>query len=254
MPAASWRAEVGAAQAAAGFLTRLPLEGRGRPEAGGVGRGCWAFPLVGAALGALTAAVALAAEDPLTPLLAATLATTAGLALTGALHLDGLADSADGLGGDSRERSLAIMRDHAVGAYGAAAIVLDLIARVTLTAALLERSEALTALLAAGAISRATVVPLAFALPYAQPIPGAGAALSGALGGWRVAATVAIGAALAILAAGLGGLVALALAAMAVLLVARLAGRRLGGVSGDVLGAAVELAELAALLAFVALS
>lgn len=250
---AALAAELGAAKAAASFLTRLPLEDRDGPAAGGVARGCWAFPLIGAAVGALTAAVAVAADGALTPLAAASLAAAAGVLLTGALHLDGLADSADSLGGGSRERALEIMRDHSVGAYGAAAIALGLILRTALVSALLETSDALTPLIVAGALSRAAVLPLAFALPYARAVPGPGAALSGGLGPGRVALAIALAAGLAIALAGTDAIVALALGAAVVLAVGRFARRRLGGVTGDVLGATVELVELAVLLALVAL-
>jgi adenosylcobinamide-GDP ribazoletransferase len=253
MPAGRAREELRGAAAAASFLTRLPFGGHLGGGAEGVSRGCWTFPLVGAAAGTLTAAVAIVADGGLPPLAAATLAVAAGLLLTGALHLDGLADSADSLGGGSRERALEIMRDHAVGAYGAAAIVLDLILRIALVAALLERSDALVPLLVAGAISRAAAVPLALALPYAHAAPGPGAALSGRLRGRRVAFAVAIAATLAIVAAGTDGLVTLALAAAVVAVLGGFAKRRLGGITGDLLGATIELVELTVLLAFVAL-
>jgi adenosylcobinamide-GDP ribazoletransferase len=252
MPAGRARAELHAARAAASFLTRLPLEGRGGAGAEGVGRGCWAFPLVGGVVGALTGAIALAA-DGLVTLAAATLAVAAGLLLTGALHLDGLADSADSLGGSSRERALEIMRDHSVGTYGAAAIVLDLILRTGLVSTLLERSDVLVPLAVAGAVSRAAILPLALALPYARALPGPGAALSGRLRGGRVALGVALAATLAIAAAGSAGFVALALATAVVLALGHLAQRCLGGITGDVLGATIELAELAVLLALLAL-
>ena len=234
-------------RAASGFLTRLPL-GSGRDvSAADVARDAWAFPLVGAALGAAVAGVALAAELVLPSLAAAALAVAFGLIATGALHLDGLADSADSLGGRTRERALEIMRDHAVGAYGAAAITLDLILRVVLVGALLETSEALIALVVAGAVSRAAVLPLALRLPYARAEPGPGAALSGDLSGGRAALGIALAAALLPAIRGLDGLVVLALAALAVLAVGFLARRRLGGITGDVLGATVELVELAVL-------
>lgn len=239
-------------RAASGFLTRLPLGGARDVSGADVARGAWAFPLVGAALGAAVAGVALAADLALPPLAAAALAVAFGLFATGALHLDGLADSADGLGGRTRERALEIMRDHAVGAYGAAAITLDLILRVTLIATLLEEGEALAALVVAGTVSRAAVLPLALWLPYARAEPGPGAALSGQLTGGRATAGLAIAAALSLASLGLHGLGVLALAALVSLAIGLLARRRLGGVTGDTLGATVELVELTALAALVA--
>ncbi len=247
------RAEWWGVTGAAGFLTLLPLGRRLEISRDDVARGSWAFPLVGAALGAAVAGAAIAADLALPALAAAALAVAFGLIATGALHLDGLADSADGLGGRTRERALEIMRDHAVGAYGAASITLDLILRVTLIAALLEAHDALVALVVAGAVSRAAVLPLALWLPYARSEPGPGAALSGQPSRGRAVAGLAIAAALSLAVLGLGGLAVLALAIPVVLVVGLLACRRLSGVTGDVLGAAVELVELVSLAAVVAL-
>lgn len=254
MPAArageEWRGVV----STAGFLTLLPLGRRLELARDDVARGSWSFPLVGALLGAAVAGVALATDLVLPPLAAATLAVTFGLVATGALHLDGLADSADGLGGRSPERALEIMRDHAVGAYGAAAITLDLILRIVLLGALLEHGEALAALVVAGAVSRAAVLPLPLALPYAREVAGPGAALSEQPNGARAALGVATAAVVSLAILGLEGPPILALAALAALAVGLLARRRLSGVTGDVLGATIELAELAALATLAALA
>lgn len=256
MRAASARAELRGAAAAGAFLSLVPLAGRGGVVAADVARGAWAFPAVGAAVGALAAAVALGASAALTPQAGAVAGAVAGLLATGALHLDGLADTADALGGRSRERALEIMRDHAVGAYGAAAVALDLILRTTLLAALLQGGEALAALVAAGAASRAAVPPLALRVAYARPHPGPGAALSPPRGGAaRTALAVAVAAAL--LVAVLGAVVAAAVFAVAVAVAAACGAacrRRFGGVTGDTLGATVELVELASLVALVALT
>jgi len=239
---------------AAGFLTLLPLGRRLEISRADVARGSWTFPLVGAVLGSLVGGVALGTDLVLPPLAAAALAVVIGLVATGALHLDGLADSADGLGGRSPERALEIMRDHAVGAFGAAAITLDLILRVVLLGALLEHGEALAALLVAGAASRAAVLPLPLSLPYAREVAGSGAALSEQPSGARAAVGISTAAAISLAILGPEGLPVLTLAALVVLAVGLLARRRLGGVTGDVLGATIELSELAALATLVALA
>lgn len=244
--------ELRAAAAALAFLTRLPVGRRLTLDGDDVARAGPAFPLVGAALGAVVGGIAASLAAPLSPLLAAGLALGAGIILTGALHLDALADSADALGGRTRERALEIMRDHAVGAYGAVAIALDLLIRAAALAALARDGRALPFAVAAGALSRAVPVPLAAALPYARP--GAGLARSLAGSAWGRAA---IAAALAILIAALAtGLVGLALGACTALATVSLGvafARWLGGVTGDALGAAVELAEVALLALAVAL-
>lgn len=249
-------AELRGAAAAFAFLTRFPLAHRVEVGEADVAHGAWAFPLVGAAVGAATGLVVAGAGELLTPALAGALGTAAGVLLSGALHLDGLADVADGLGGRTREEALRAMRDHAVGAYGATAIALDTIVRTALLAALLEHGVAavLAASIAAAAISRAAVLPLALALPYAQPVRGSGAALSGR--GRPARATVAIMLALAIAVAvsGLGVIACVAVAVPTVFLAGVHFRRRLGGITGDALGATVEAVELACLMALVALA
>jgi adenosylcobinamide-GDP ribazoletransferase len=221
---------------AAAFLTRLPL--RGGPL---TGRAAPWFPVVGAALGAVVGGAAIGLAELMTPLLAGTLAVALELALTGALHVDGLADSADGLGGRDREHALAIMRDHALGAYGACALVLDLLAKAIALSVLAVRGDVLP-VVAAFAVSRAAPLALAAALPYARAGPGAGRLLDG-LRPLHAAAGIALGAAIA-------AAVPAALAAAVVMTAAVwwLARRRLGGVTGDVMGAAVELSATAALM------
>ena len=222
------------------FLTRLPVGGGALSPRAAV----W-FPLVGAALGALVGWAAIVLVEVLPALLAGALAVALELALTGALHVDGLADSADGLAGRDRERALAIMRDHAIGAYGASALVLDLVAKTAALAALAERGEILP-VVAAFAVSRAAALPLAAALPYARAGEGTGRALDG-LPPLVAAAGVALAAIAAVPApATLGA------GALVVLAIWWLARRRLRGVTGDVMGAAIELTASAALIAAVA--
>jgi adenosylcobinamide-GDP ribazoletransferase len=223
---------------AVAFLTRLPVGGGALTPRAAV----W-FPVVGAALGALVGGAAVGLAGLVPPLLAGALAVALEAIVTGALHVDGLADSADGLGGRDRERALAIMRDHAVGAYGSSALTLDLIVKVVALGTLAERGEILP-VIAAFAVARAAPLPLAAALPYARP-GGAGRALD------RLPRTAAIaGVALAAAAVALAP-VTLVAAAVVTTAVGWLARRRLGGVTGDVLGAAVELSATAALVAAV---
>src|SRR5581483_6204617 len=117
-----------AALAAVAFLTRVPVGRVVELDGADVARGAALFPLVGAT------AFGLARVVP--SLAAAGIALAVGALLTGALHLDGLADTADSLGAHTRERALEIMRDHAIGAYGAAAVALDLLVKAAALAAL----------------------------------------------------------------------------------------------------------------------
>src|SRR6187200_1791746 len=105
------RAEVRATGAALSFLTRLPIGARLGAGAEDLGRAGPAFPLVGAPLGAAVGGVASVLEGPCPALVAASVALALGAIATGAIHLDGLADTADALGAASREQALGIMRD-----------------------------------------------------------------------------------------------------------------------------------------------
>jgi adenosylcobinamide-GDP ribazoletransferase len=246
------RPEAGSLAVAVAFLTRLPLRAGVRAGSEDLARAAPLFPLVGAGLGAAVGATAIGLSEFLPPLLAGLLAVALELILTGAIHADGLADSADGLGGRDRERSLAIMRDHALGTYGAAALFLALGIKVAALGHLGE-AGALGAVIAALALSRAAPLPLAWLLPYARPGEGSGRLLAGRVGAASVAAGTALALLVATPTAGPQALVLLATAAAVTALIGALSRRRLGGVTGDVMGAAIELSATAALVAAVAL-
>ena len=247
---------VRALAAAVSFLTVLPVAGRVSLDGTDVARGSVLFPLVGAAIGAVSGSVAWALGDAVPPLLAAVLAVALGAAVTGALHLDGLADFADSFGGHTPEDRLRIMRDHTIGTYGATALLLDLLVRVSALAALAGTRDALLFSVAAATLARTGGPLLSVMLPYAQARPGAGEALNADPSQPRAAVAL-----------GIGGLItffvldpstaqyatSLATAAAVLVVVAWAARRRLGGVTGDVMGASSELVEIAVLAALVAL-
>jgi adenosylcobinamide-GDP ribazoletransferase len=249
MPVASARAAV----AAVTFLTRVPLGRRIEVDATDVGRGAVLFPLVGAGIGAFAGLAAAGLEGPLPPLVAGGLAVGVAVALTGALHLDALADTADALGAVTRERALEIMRDPRLGAFGVAAVVLALLVETATLGALADIGDAVAGFAVAGALSRAVPAPVAAVLPYARATGGPGSVLSGRVS--AVASAVACGLAvlIAVLLLGWDGVV-LAGAAAGIAVVCG-AGSRLwlGGVTGDTLGATVQLAEIAVLVVLLAL-
>jgi len=166
-----------AVAAAVAFLTRIPLGRTVALDGNDVARGGAAFPLVGAAIGAAVGGTAEGLAHVLPTLAAAGIALAAGAAITGALHLDALADTADALTA-GRERALAIMRDHAIGAYGASALVLDLIVKAAALAALAAHRHAVPFAIAAGALGRAAPVALGATLPSVRD-DGAGASFAG---------------------------------------------------------------------------
>ncbi|HYD98093.1 MAG TPA: adenosylcobinamide-GDP ribazoletransferase [Alphaproteobacteria bacterium] len=242
-----WRDEI---RAAVIFLTRLPLRFEGvMPDALGRRALRW-FPVVGLGIGLCAAAVfALAAALGLPAGVAAVLAVMAQVWLTGALHEDGLADTADGFGGGlAAPRKLEIMRDSRLGTYGGAALFGTLALRATALAALAP-VEASLALMAAGAVSRGLVPAVAHALPPARPD---GLAARQGRPDFDTAALAALIGAAAALPLGFAALPALLLAAAAALFVAWLADRQIGGHTGDVLGATQQAAEVAVLLAVAA--
>jgi cobalamin 5'-phosphate synthase/cobalamin synthase len=234
---------------AVAFLTRLPVPGVATMDAVAVGRAAALFPVAGMLLGGLLVAARHALPDRLPAMVQASLLLALLALLTGALHLDGLADTVDGLGGGrTREAALRIMRDHAVGAYGASSLILLLLVEAAALAALLPRPDCDRWLVLAMTVSRWAPVPLARALPYARPGGGLGAATT-EHAGWMelgVASVITLG-----VAGWLGWAGLAALGGVALLLVAMgwQFRRRLGGVTGDTLGAAIVLSEVLGLLA-----
>lgn len=238
---------------ALGFLTVLPV-GRNLPCDGPLlARSMALFPAVGLLLGLLLALSNWALQLILPPLVAAPLLVALLAWLTGAMHLDGLADLADGLaGGQDRESRLRIMKDSRIGAIGAVALVLLLLLKVlaihSLPAPL--QSPALVLMPAAG---RWLQVVLAALCAYARPEGGTGGAFVENVGAPQVlyaGLTLALAALVLFGLKGLGVLLGLGLLAVWLL---RLCNSRLGGVTGDALGAATELAEVAGLLLVLAL-
>ncbi len=264
-PASGWRALAADTARCLRFYSRLPtpaLPWEGDPHAApDFARTPRALPLAGAVIGAIGALVlGLAHVLGFGPALSAALAVAAIVAITGALHEDGLADTADGFwGGHTRERRLEIMRDSRIGSYGASALGLSLVLRVLALATVLERAgplAAATALVTIAALSRTAALDVMLALDLART-SGASHAVGRPLPG-TIATAWGLCAALALvlgLAGGLppGGLaLAFGAAALAAWGMTALSRARLGGYTGDVVGATQQAAEIAALLALLA--
>ncbi|HYN16975.1 MAG TPA: adenosylcobinamide-GDP ribazoletransferase [Actinomycetes bacterium] len=235
---------------AVSFLTRVPARtGPRRPEE--LARSVPWFPVVGAGVGLAVAAIYAGARELLPPLPAATVAVVAGICLTGAFHEDGLGDTADAFGGGwDRDSTVRILKDPRLGTFGVLAVAASLLLRVAAVAALAP-AAALAALPAAHALSRAGAVATMTALPTAGEA-GLGASYVLALSRRRALAGTAAGLAVALALLGATAIWAAAAAALAAYLLGRLALRRIGGVTGDVLGAVQQLGEIVVLLAAVA--
>jgi adenosylcobinamide-GDP ribazoletransferase len=231
------------------FLTVLPVRSRdGAITDADLAASRFAYPLVGGAIGLALALLSEAlARLGTRDALSAFLLLAAWVAVPGGLHLDGLADTADGLFlGGSAGRRLAAMRDPHVGSFGASALVLMLLGKLTALEVLAGRDRAL-AVFAAAAVGRTVLLVSAGLAPYARP-EGTGRVLVEAATPRDAACAALGGVALGGIAAGRPGLLA-SLAALGIAYgLTRLAVRRLGGITGDVLGAVVELGELAVLI------
>ncbi len=228
-----------------GFLTSIPIRLSEPPEQGDLGRAAAWFPLVGLGLGVVLALTHGVIGKALPVLLTGALVTSLWAALTGGLHLDGLADCFDGLTvSASTARRLEIMKDPRLGAFGAVGLILFLILKVSAVASLPDGSGLILA-----PIMGRWMVLLAAVLPQARP-GGMGDEFHGTLNrrGLTVAALLTAGVAGLF---GWRGLLAFGLAHAAGFALLWLARKRLGGGTGDVLGAACEFAELAVLIAFI---
>ncbi len=246
---------IGDMKSSLAFLTRLPADWLGidpgvRPD---FSRASGLFPVAGVLIGIAGGLVlVIAGAIGVPPLVAATLAVAATVAVTGALHEDGLADVADSFGGSSPERRLEIMHDSHIGTYGAVALVLSLVIRVACLAAIMAHGavQAAIALALAEGISRAALVRLWNTLP---PAGTSGLAHdTGPPDQNAMVMALAIAAVLALAAIPVVGLrpavLAAVLAALATYIFTQLTGATIGGRSGDTLGACQQVALLAWLI------
>jgi len=241
------------------FLTGIPLPVRGEVSPADLWRSMGWYPLVGLALGAAAWGVYAGLLELLPSLVAAVLVVLLLEAVTRGLHMDGLMDTADGvLSGAPRHRALEIMKDSSVGALGVVAAVLILALKVAALGAL-ARADAAAPLLAGWCAARTLPAVDVYAWPYARAA-GTGEAFTrertpgpvALAGGLLVAGVVAtLFVTLAVDGAGAwyAGLFVAVVAMTAALLVQAAVAKRLGGLTGDVYGMGIELAEAAALVA-----
>lgn len=234
---------------AGSLLTRLPLPHLPPDAFDNAARAVWAYPIAGAVLGAIAAvsgAIAYAAGLPV--FIAAGLVVTVLTICSGAIHEDGLADTADGFwGAHTAPDRLAIMKDSHIGTYGTLALILGTGLRWMGYAALLPFG-ALT-VIAVAALSRGTMTVLMIAMPNARDY---GLSHSvGRPGAPAVAAAVTIALGIGLVCLGLGVAVALLGAAAAAVGMGLLAMRKISGQTGDVLGATQQISEIAILFALV---
>jgi adenosylcobinamide-GDP ribazoletransferase len=234
------------------FLTRIPVAPRGAPSADDLRRATALYSVVGLLVGGAAAAVYRGSISILPASVSVVLALLFIVVATGALHEDGLADCADGFAG-SREpaRALEIMRDSRIGTFGALAITFALLLKFTLISALGER-DVIRSLIVAAALSRWLVLPMALLFPAARR-DGLGSAFANYVGPLQIL----IGAVPVLLSGAflyrLRFIVIASGAIAAVGLFGWYCRRRIGGITGDCLGAAIQVAEIASYIVVVIL-
>ena len=231
------------ALAAAQFLTRIPISLREAPD---IARSAPWFPTIGILIGVAVGGVAAGMTELVPPTVAAAIAVMAGVLLTGAFHEDGLADTADAMGGWTPERRREILKDSRHGSYGVAAMCGTIVLRIVCVAALAP-AAAFAGLVAAHGLGRAGALVV---MGSARPVPTAGlgadyaravsmrAAVFGAIAGTGLAA-IAVGWWVGPLVLGV---------AVSAAIVTFVAQRAFGGVSGDILGAVEQVGECAVLV------
>jgi cobalamin 5'-phosphate synthase/cobalamin synthase len=224
------------------FLTKLPWPWRGQADAAALARSMFWFPWVGALLGLIIWGAWGGLHRVLPTPAAASLLLALTALVTGGLHLDGLADTADGLGGGRTRKRPYIMKDP--GAFGVISLILGLVLKFSLFLSLATNTRGAAALLLFPIISRWSMVLLAYLSPYARAEGGLGQAMT--LG---VSPRVLTGASLSagglsLLILGAPGLVLFIAAAALVWLGSLYFQRRLGGITGDILGATNEVVEV----------
>ena len=244
--------------AAIALLTRIPVRTNSPFAAEELGKSARWFPAIGLLIGATYLAVyyGLARFFPASVVAVAIVATECFL--TGALHLDGLADMADGFGGGhSREDVLRIMRDHAIGSYGAVALILLIALKLVALTVLTERHLIVPYLLISTILGRWSTVFLSTLVPYARRSADEGTRLDGNVPdnvGWLDLLVATLIVLLLVLPLGRWrGLFCWTAVLGASEIVARICRARIGGITGDTLGAATELSEVAVLLVAIAL-
>jgi len=232
------------------YLTIAPIPAGPHVEPTTLGRAAPWFPLIGLAIGLVVAGGAQLFDIVFPPMLGALLTVTLWKLLTGGLHLDGLSDCLDGLVGRDAGDRLRIMHDSRIGAFGVIGLIMFLLLEVAAVAELPPPLRWRT-LIVAPAVARAMPPLVGWIFPAASAA-GQGAMFSAGLRPVGALAALALAAAIAVALLGVAGLVAFVLTLVATVALGWFATRRLGGVTGDVMGAVIEIAELIVLLTFVA--
>jgi len=238
------------------FLTRVPTPQLDDFQPEWIQHSARYYPAVGLVVGGVSGCVLWLASLIWSPWIAAVLAVAAGMALTGCFHEDGLADTADGIGGgQTRSRRLEIMKDSRLGTYGASVLFMNLALRILCigTLATISPLLGLFCVLAANAMGRSIAVMAMAAMPYGGDPAMAKEGKPDKTSGWNVAIAISVGALALIPFTPLQATIAVAVGIAVAAIPAFLAWRLLGGRTGDVLGAIEQAFEIGFLLALAAI-
>ena len=240
--------------AALRFLTILPLPAGNNVEEAHLSRSVPFFPVVGLLIGLAAATLDSALYHLFPPLLSSVLVVIALMAVSGGLHLDGLADSADGLlSSRPREQMLEIMRDSRTGPMGVAALICVISMKIAAVASI-EVGRRWAVLLLIPLAGRCALVVLLVILPYARSEGGLATVFHKNRSAFRAIWAIGLLVLVAWLSAGTEGLVMVAASVVGMLLFAGFIYTRIGGLTGDTLGAACEIVEALPALVAVAAS
>ena len=232
------------------FLTRIPIPFRGQLSAAAIGGSLIYYPVVGALIGIMLAALAALLHDRLAPVLLAALLVVTWTLITGGLHLDGLADSLDAWaashGGGGRDKALAVMKDPHIGAIGVVGLISVLLLKFAALDALLAQGG-YTGIAIAPLLGRTNILALFLTTRYVRE-SGLGSTLAAEMPRRGVAAAAALSAVCVLLFFRSAGLLCLVCAAAVFVGLRAAMLRRIGGMTGDTLGASVEITEVMVLL------
>lgn len=226
------------------FLTRIPVNIQIEIEEDDFGKGVVFFPLVGLIIGAVSGSIYYVFSRFSYGLVPIIFSMLSGVLITGALHIDGLADTCDGIfSARNKERMLEIMRDSRIGTNGAIAIIFDFMLRIAILN-LFNEKQALLAILVAPIVSRTLTAIIIYTSTYARAEGGLGKLFIGKVSLGVASLAVAIGLVLTYISLGFYGLIAFILSLIVVIIFRAHVYSKIGGITGDVLGAANEISEI----------
>jgi adenosylcobinamide-GDP ribazoletransferase len=235
------------------FFTRLPINIAIEVKEEDFPKGIIYFPLVGLVIGLINALAYYLLSLIFSYLLSIIFMIFVNILITGALHLDGLADTCDGIfSARKKERMLEIMKDSRLGTNGAVAIFFDLSLRIAIMTSI-SKEYIVLAVILSNIISRTMLVLLCYISKYARPEGGLGNLFIGKISKGNLIISFIFGSIMSILLVNYKGIFLIALASIFIVMFSRYISSKIGGITGDILGAANELVELLVLISFVIL-